>query len=479
MSARSMRSDGSYHDLLRLRAGELNAAPDAVLYPRSTNEVLALLAFASEHDIAVVPFGGGTSVVGGVSAASGSFSTLITLDLSGMDRVIDIDATSRTATAEAGIYGPALEKALQAKGMTLGHYPQSFEFSTLGGWIAHRGAGQGSNRYGRAEDWLSGAKLATPRGLLDTNGFPASAAGPQLNDLVLGSEGAFGIITEATVRLHPAPAAADYRGYLFRDFESGTAAIRAAVQEDLPATMLRLSDVEETRFYRAYGALGKNTRAQGPLRRPLSCEARLRREGLRLIAGFEGDSDMVEDVRAAGSAGSRSRSSARCARARTGRALAPGPLPRPLSARSDDGSRDRRRHAGNRDKLVEDRCALCGGAHGARTCDARDRAARGRTWHRHVPHQPFLSRRREPLFHLHLSARARRRDRAVACDQEGGVGCDRREWRHDQPSPRRRRRPPALDARRRKARLASRCCARSSSTLDPKGILNPGKLIPA
>ncbi len=288
---------GSYHDLLRLRAGELNAAPDAVLYPRSTNEVLALLAFASEHDIAVVPFGGGTSVVGGVSAASGSFSTLITLDLSGMDRVIDIDATSRTATAEAGIYGPAFEKALQARGMTLGHFPQSFEFSTLGGWIAHRGAGQGSNRYGRAEDWLLGAKLATPRGLLDTNGFPASAAGPQLNELVPGSEGAFGIITEATVRLHSAPAAADYRGYLFRDFETGTAAIRAAVQEDLPATMLRLSDINETRFYRAYGALGKKKGLKGRFADLYLARRGFDAKACVLIAGFEGDSDMTEDAR--------------------------------------------------------------------------------------------------------------------------------------------------------------------------------------
>ncbi|HVU19901.1 MAG TPA: FAD-binding oxidoreductase, partial [Rhizomicrobium sp.] len=192
----------SYHDLLKLRAGDLSVAPDAVLYPRGSDEVLALLNFASENDIAVVPYGGGTSVVGGVSAARGNFAAVVTIDLSGMDRVIDIDTTSRTATVEAGIYGPALETTLQAKGMTLGHYPQSYEFSTLGGWIAHRGAGQGSSRYGRAEDWLASAKLATPQGMLNTNGFPGSSAGPQLNDIVLGSEGIFGIVTEATVRLH-------------------------------------------------------------------------------------------------------------------------------------------------------------------------------------------------------------------------------------------------------------------------------------
>jgi len=284
----------SYHDLLRLRSGDLSTAPDAVLYPRATEEVVALLAFAAQHDIAVVPYGGGTSVVGGVSATPGPFKSVVTLDLSGMDRLIDVDVSARTATAEAGIYGPALEKGLQAKGMTLGHHPQSFEFSTLGGWIAHRGAGQGSGRYGRAEDWLAGAKLVTPQGILDTNAFPASSAGPQLNDLVLGSEGTFGIITEATIRVHPAPTAHDYRGYLFRDFASGAAAIRTAVQEELPATMLRLSDADETRFYRAFGAVGKKRGIKDSLTDFYLKQRGLDAKACALIAGFEGTAQTVE-----------------------------------------------------------------------------------------------------------------------------------------------------------------------------------------
>jgi alkyldihydroxyacetonephosphate synthase len=287
----------SYHDLLRLRAGDLSIAPDAVLYPRGTDEVLALLDFAGARDIAVVPYGGGTSVVGGVSASPGPFRAVVTLDLSGMDRVIAIDTASRTATAEAGIYGPALEKALAAKGLTLGHHPQSFEFSTLGGWIAHRGAGQGSSRYGRAQDWLVGTKLATPRGLLDTNGFPGSSAGPQLTDLVLGSEGAFGIVTEATVRVQPAPAHHDYRGYLFRDFASGMAAIRAAVHDGLPATMLRLSDAEETRFYRAYGAVGKTRGIKDRLTQMFLDTRGFDDKACALIAGFEGDAAEVNAAR--------------------------------------------------------------------------------------------------------------------------------------------------------------------------------------
>ncbi|MDE2135621.1 MAG: FAD-binding oxidoreductase [Alphaproteobacteria bacterium] len=278
----------SYYDLLRLRAGELSLAPDAVVYPRGTEEVLAVLALAADHGIAVIPYGGGTSVVGGVTAARGVFHSAITLDLSAMDRVIEVDPVCTTATAEAGIYGPALEKALQAKGFTLGHHPQSFEFSTLGGWIAHRGAGQGSNRYGRAEDWLVGAKLATPRGLLVTGDFPASAAGPQLKDLIPGSEGVFGIITEATVRVRALPAASAYVGYMFRDFESGMTALRMAAQEGVAATMLRLSDMEETRFFRVYGAMAKR---RSLARRFAEMYLEMRGFGEKacaLIAGFEG-----------------------------------------------------------------------------------------------------------------------------------------------------------------------------------------------
>jgi alkyldihydroxyacetonephosphate synthase len=287
----------SYHDLLRLRAGDLSTAPDVVLYPRGGEEVQAVLACANDAGIAVVPFGGGTSVVGGVSAAKGSCAAVATLDLSGMDRFIGIDALSETATAEAGIYGPVLEKALHASGMTLGHYPQSFEFSTLGGWIAHRGAGQQSRAYGRPQDWLVSAKLATPRGLLATEDFPASGAGPRLTDLVIGSEGQFGVLTEATFRVRPAPASKDYRGYLFRDFVGGTAAIRRAVQEGLPAAMLRLSDADETRFYRAFGAIGKR---RGIGSRIADFYLRLRKfdgNAALMIAGFEGIAAEVKSGR--------------------------------------------------------------------------------------------------------------------------------------------------------------------------------------
>ncbi|HEV2562846.1 MAG TPA: FAD-binding oxidoreductase [Rhizomicrobium sp.] len=287
----------SYHDILHLRAGDLSLAPDAVLYPRSADEVQAALEYANERGIAVVPYGGGTSVVGGVSASSGPLKAVVALDLSGMDRLLDVDTMSGTATAEAGIYGPALEKALQAKGVTLGHYPQSYEFSTLGGWIAHRGAGQQSGRYGKAEDWLISAKIATPRGSLSTESFPKSAAGPRLTDFFIGSEGAFGIITEATFRVHAVPKESDFRGFMFRDFTTGAAAIRQAVQEELPFSMLRLSDADETHFYRAFGAIGKKEGIAGKLAKAYLDARGFGGKPSALIAVFEGDAESVGSAR--------------------------------------------------------------------------------------------------------------------------------------------------------------------------------------
>ncbi|MBU6444087.1 MAG: FAD-binding oxidoreductase [Alphaproteobacteria bacterium] len=296
--ARAYHARGkSYHDLLHLRAGDLSCAPDAVVCPRGGEEVGAILRFADAQGIAVVPYGGGSSVVGGVTAEKGPLRAVISLDLSGLDRLIDIDPVSQTATLEAGISGPALEKALAAKGMTLGHYPQSFEFSTLGGWISHRGAGQASSRYGRAEDWLVSVKLATPRGLLATEDFPASAAGPRLTDLVVGAEGQFGIVTEATVRVHPVPAVRDYRGFLFHDFAGGAAAIREAVQAELPVAMLRLSDAGETGFYRTFSGLGKRKGLKDWIEGRVLSMRGFDANMAAMIVGLEGDAGTVAYAR--------------------------------------------------------------------------------------------------------------------------------------------------------------------------------------
>ncbi|WP_339614509.1 FAD-binding oxidoreductase [uncultured Parvibaculum sp.] len=283
----------SYHDLLYVRAGKLDMAPDGVVYPRAADEVMSVMKLAQEEDITLVPFGGGSSVVGGVNALAKSLDgAVLTVDMTMMTRVIRIDKVSMTARIEAGIYGPALEEQLQNHGVTLGHYPQSFEFSTLGGWIAARGAGQQSNRYGKAEKWLVNAKLATPEGFWETEDFPASAAGPNLNQLVAGSEGTLGIICEATVKVHELPARKDYRGYLFKNFEAGVEAARRINHADIPVAMVRLSDADETHFFQKF-----SSSSSGGLKSKLQ-EMFLKARGFAdgpclMLIGLEGEKETV------------------------------------------------------------------------------------------------------------------------------------------------------------------------------------------
>ncbi|MBV9571634.1 MAG: FAD-binding oxidoreductase [Alphaproteobacteria bacterium] len=286
----------SYADLLRLRTGDLSDAPDAVVYPGTSQDVLKVLAFASERSIAVVPFGGGTTMTGGITPRRNGHNAVLSLDLSAMEAV-EIDRDSRTASIEAGIYGPALEAALAAEGMTLGHCPQSFEFSALGGWIATAGTGQQRLRYGDAEDWLLGANVATPRGMLHVSSGSA-AANPQLRQLIAGSEGTLGVITRATVRVHPLPHVSTGRAYAFRDFESGAAALRDAARSGVGAAMLRLSDSDETRLCRE---LSEFEEPASLLEQGLSHLLRLWHydEPCLLVAEFEGSRRSVAAARRA------------------------------------------------------------------------------------------------------------------------------------------------------------------------------------
>lgn len=287
----------SYHDLLHLRAGRLDDAPDAVVYARSAEETVRILQWAEEFKVAVVPFAGGSSVVGGVTGSAGSFAASIALDLTEMKRLIAVDEMSLTATAEAGIYGVDLEAALNAKGFKLGHHPQSFEFSTLGGWIAARGAGQQSNRYGRAEKWFAGGELATPKGLWRLPALPASAAGPDLRALIAGSEGAFGVITEATFRIHRLPEVSDYSAYLFPDFTRGAEAIRRIVQAGLPVASMRLSDAEETYFFQAFGKVGQEPSFKERMQARYLNAMGVDERPCALILGIEGEHALVEFAR--------------------------------------------------------------------------------------------------------------------------------------------------------------------------------------
>ena len=281
----------SYRDLVRLRTGSLPVAPDAVVYPDSPAQLQRLLALAAERDWVCVPFGGGTSVVGGVEARSGAKDRpVLTLDLSRLTRVLEIDELSRTATVETGIFGPALEAALAPHRLTLGHFPQSFEFSTLGGWIATRSAGQASTGYGRIDERVLGLAATRPSGVVQVGGYPGSAAGPDLLSLYLGSEGRLGVIHQATLRLHPAPRAALARAVVFRSFAEGCNALReVAVGEHRP-TVIRLSDEAESALFlrisppssatrRAVFAVGKSYLARRGYPLPGSCIMLLTCEG--------------------------------------------------------------------------------------------------------------------------------------------------------------------------------------------------------
>ncbi|MHB9855684.1 FAD-binding oxidoreductase [Streptomyces krungchingensis] len=230
-------------DLLRIRAGDVEDAPAAVVLPASHDDVLAVLRVCAEHGLALVPFGGGTSVVGGLAPERRSF---VALDLRRMNGLLDIDPVSRTATLQPGLRAPDAEALLAEYGFTLGHFPQSYEWATIGGFAAARSSGQASAGYGRFDEMVLGLTLATPEGTLEVGRAPRSAAGPDLRQLILGSEGAFGVITAVTVRVRPVPHTRVYEGWRFASFEEGATALRRLAQDGPRPTVLRLSDETET-----------------------------------------------------------------------------------------------------------------------------------------------------------------------------------------------------------------------------------------
>lgn len=288
----------AYRDLIRARSGVIPNPPDAVVYPSDEGQVAALLAWAADRDIAVVPFGGGSTVLGAVEPEPGDRRS-ITMDTARLDRLVSLDPVSRTARIQGGATGPEVEAQLSERGFTLGHFPQSFEFSTLGGWIATRAAGQTSTGYGKIEDMTQAVRLVTPVGIAETVDTPAAATGPSLLEVLIGSEGAFGVITEATMRIRPCPEVQDYRGYLFSTFENGVSTLRTLIQSDLCPTIARLSDQEETSAFAvlAHEHQGLRVLVDQALKAYLAQRGHSLADGsCLLVLGFDGRKERVKDL---------------------------------------------------------------------------------------------------------------------------------------------------------------------------------------
>jgi alkyldihydroxyacetonephosphate synthase len=278
-----------YPDLVRLRAGEPDGAPDAVLYPTDHGQLRAVLALCARASLAVVPFGGGTSVVGGVAPLRGEHSAVLALDMGAMGAVLDLDVESSTVTVQGGIRAPELERYLDARGLTLGHFPQSFEYVSLGGCAATRSAGQSSTGYGSIEKMIVGLRLAAPGSEIALPPMPASAAGPSLRQLLIGSEGTLGVISELSLRVRQAPRERIYEGMFFEDFAAGAEALRTLAGEHVLPDVARLSDEQETRMSLALAGSGG---VKGRLGRAY-IGARGYGQGCLAILGFEGSPEEV------------------------------------------------------------------------------------------------------------------------------------------------------------------------------------------
>ncbi|MFL5864958.1 MAG: FAD-binding oxidoreductase [Solirubrobacteraceae bacterium] len=238
----------SLRDLILQRRGELHRVPDVVVRPGTEGEVTDVLTAALDADAVVIPFGGGSSISGSLEAPADETRPVISVDLARLNRVLEIDAPSRLARVQAGVSGPDLEEQLATRGYTLGHFPDSFPHSTLGGWIATRSSGMQSDRYGDIADLTKGLRVVTPSGTLVTRPVPAMSTGPSVRQMVLGSEGRLGIITEATVEVRRLPEERIILGYLFPTFVAGLATMHALAESECNVSVTRVSDAHETQF---------------------------------------------------------------------------------------------------------------------------------------------------------------------------------------------------------------------------------------
>ncbi len=238
----------SLRDLVRIRRGDLGRLPDLIVYPADEGEVAAIVDAALADDAVVIPFGGGTNISGSLEAPRGERRTVLSIDMGRMDRVLEIDDISQTARIQAGALGPRLEAQLNAKGWTIGHFPDSFNHSTLGGWIATRSSGMQSDKYGDIADLTRAVRVVTPNGVLATRNVPSSSTGPSVREMILGSEGRLGVITEATVHVHRLPAERKILDYLFPDWSRALRAMHDIAASDAAPSVTRVSDAPETGF---------------------------------------------------------------------------------------------------------------------------------------------------------------------------------------------------------------------------------------
>jgi alkyldihydroxyacetonephosphate synthase len=238
----------SLRDLVRHRTGDVGRVPDVVVRPGSEDEVAAVVGAAIEADAVVIAFGGGTNISGSLEAPSAETRTVVSVDMSRLNRVLSVDEGSRLARVQAGVYGPHLEEQLNARGWTAGHFPDSFTHSTLGGWIATRSSGMQSDKYGDISDLTRAVRVVTPAGLLVTRPVPHTSTGPSVREMVLGSEGRLGVITEATIQVHRVPESRVILGYLFPDWDSALAAMHDIAESEATPAVTRVSDSHETQF---------------------------------------------------------------------------------------------------------------------------------------------------------------------------------------------------------------------------------------
>ncbi|MEU1540198.1 FAD-binding oxidoreductase [Actinacidiphila glaucinigra] len=280
----------SLRDLVRLRAGEIARCPDVVVYPADEEEVRSVVDTAVEADAVIIPFGGGSNIAGSLEPHPDESRVVVSLDLGRLSRVLEIDTDSGLARVQAGVLGPDLEAQLNGRGWTMGHFPDSFTHSSLGGWIATRSSGMQSDKYGDIADIVKGLRVVRAGGVLVIRAVPSASTGPSVREMVVGSEGRLGVVTEATVQVHRLPESRGIHAYFFKNFDHGLAAMQEIAASDVSPSVTRISDAHETGFSLATSKESKGVakKAQAGLM------AYLRRRGWDLdeiclsFIGFEG-----------------------------------------------------------------------------------------------------------------------------------------------------------------------------------------------